>query len=92
MIEAYDLGEDGESWMVEGTLDPEAAERAVRELWVEQGVAEENNSDFPVLKFEPREDWWWAPVNEKYPDDDMFLMHGNIPEDKRTFIGVWVRS
>ena len=29
-INAYDLGEDGEQWMVEGTLDHDAAILAVR--------------------------------------------------------------
>jgi len=91
MINAYDLGEDGNRWMVEGTLDPDEARKAVRALWGEQGVTADN-AEFGPLTCEPREDWWWEPLSAEMPDDEAWLRHKNRPEGVEPFAGVLVMA
>lgn len=92
-IRAYDLGEDGEMWMVEGTRDPEVAKKAVYALWDEQGVADEyaENVVQDALDCAPGDSWWWEPVNPSEPDDEALLRHDERPEGVEPFVGVLVR-
>lgn len=97
-ITAYDLGEDGEQWMVEGTLDPDAARGAVLALWVEQGVATEyaeQVSGKAEMSYAPKESWWWATVDEDGTEHDPWLRgfaaDDPAPEGVAAFSGVLVQ-
>lgn len=95
-IVAYDLGEEGETWMVEGTLDPDEAKAAVFALWAEQNVeaeyAEQING--APMEFKPSDAWWWESVSPEYPDQEAWLrgiINGNpAPKGTPTFTGVLV--
>ncbi len=97
-IKAYDLGEDGEQWMVEGTLDEAVARRFYGNPT--QGDDYFPPNEFgeraePMWTFTPREDWYWLPVNSEHPDEDAILRslteHGT--DERATgemFVGVLV--
>lgn len=76
-VVVWDLGEDGENWLIEGTTDGELGLRALA-LWIEEvdPEAPAHYENFPEdlrNSFTPRDDWFWRDLNPNHPNEDMEL-------------------
>lgn len=76
-VVVWDLGEDGENWLIEGTTNSDLGLKALA-LWIEEVEPEaaEGYENFPEdlrSSFTLREDWFWRDLNPSYPNEDMEL-------------------
>jgi hypothetical protein len=94
-----EMGEEEDSWFVQGTTNVDAARSAVRahvrdmfdghldlveEVLVQVGTASPTVGD----------DWWWQPVDPEEPDDEAYLRNAHehaTPSSARLMTGVWFR-
>lgn len=81
-VSVWELGEDGDTWFVEGTQDAVTARKALEE-WIfetygfDSVVAVEWVMDWlpylenakPVI----RADWFWKPAHKEHPDEEAYL-------------------
>lgn len=75
-ITTYELGEEGDSWYVEGTIDPAEALENVKS-WLEGTVPEileDGWEKFSArLDVHPSDTWFFVPLSSKYPEDEQVL-------------------
>lgn len=76
-VVVWDLGEDGENWLIEGTTDGDLGLKALA-LWIEEVEPEvaDDYESFPEdlrNSFTVREDWFWRDLNPAHPNEDMEL-------------------
>jgi len=76
-VVVWDLGEDGENWLIEGTTDGDLGLKALA-LWIEEVEPEvtERFESFPEdlrNSFTARDDWFWRDLNPAHPNEDMEL-------------------
>jgi len=96
-INVIDLGEDGDAWFVEGTIDIEKARAAIKTTL--EGYYQGDDDWLPesleVLadsKADVRYDWFWRPLFAEYPHDDAVLrnktQHGSEYARQDLFTGI----
>lgn len=84
-ITVFELGEDGDTWFVEGTSDAHSADEAVRG-WVERTTGETieafiDADELVEFNFRFRKDWYWLPGGDpENPMDEAALVY---PNDER---------
>lgn len=92
--EIYELGEDGDSWIVL-TADPMEAEKRVRSWWEqnldaldrEDQYGEVTSGDF---RFTYRDNWAWKPIDPDVPDDEAYLVRDAEGDGLERFAGTLV--
>lgn len=88
-ITVWELGEDTDTWLIEGTSDAHSADEAVRG-WVEDHTGEtieafQDADDLVEFEITFRKDWYWLPGGDPanpldeaalvYPKDGQMLPH-----------------
>ena len=79
-ITVFELGEDGDTWFVDGTSDAHSADEAVRG-WVEHTTGETieafvDADDLVEFNFRFRRDWYWLPGGgPENPMDEAALVY-----------------
>ena len=84
-LTVWELGEDGDSWYVEGTLDINAAKLAVKD-WLEYTSPEIIDNGWEHysqrLSTHPSKTYFWKPLFPQYPDEESILLNAAAnPED-----------
>jgi hypothetical protein len=94
-----EMGEEEDSWFVQGTNDVEAARAAVREhvrgmfagyLDLAEEVLVQVGTASPTVG----DDWWWQPVDPVGPTHEAYLRNAHehaTPSSARLLTGVWFR-
>jgi len=81
-ITVWELGEDSDIWLVEGTSDAHSADEAVRQ-WVEECMGETIEAftgadDLVEFTIKFRKDWAWIPGSDpENPMDEASLVYQN---------------
>lgn len=73
-LTAWELGENGDSWFIEGTIDQGLAQIAVQR-WI-AGTAPDtlqNYYDHGQFHFSAHRDWYWEPISEEHPEGESIL-------------------
>lgn len=89
----WELGEDGDSWFIEGTTNLPIALIALKH-WIKTTVPEHyteylENFTTPMFHHETRENWYWQPLHPQYPNDESILKH--TPQNQQpTFKGIHI--
>lgn len=98
-LNVIELGEDGDSWFVEDTLDTELAKTAVKQ-WLKSVYGDDDYfSEFVKMlnlsNAEARDDWFWRPVHAEFPQDEAVLRNLENDESEYArqdlFSGVYIR-
>ena len=78
-VTVYELGEDGDSWFIEGAASIDAAKHALNE-WLYEIYDEHDHAlleEILLLVSEAswthREDWFWVPFLASHPNDEQVL-------------------
>jgi len=93
-LTVWELGEDGEAWFVEGTLNQDKAYEAVKQWIIETTWIDPKSTlfsyfhhmdDLPFSSLdetrkEARDDWFWKPVDPSHPHSDAYLARQKDPK------------
>ncbi|REK73665.1 hypothetical protein DX116_09070 [Aeromicrobium endophyticum] len=98
-LTVIELGQEDDSWFVQGTDDVDRARAAVREhvrgmFAGHLDLAEEVLVQVGTAAPTTGDDWWWQPVDPEEPDHEAYLRNAHehaTPSSARLVTGVWFR-
>jgi hypothetical protein len=97
-ITIFPLGEDSEQYIIQNVTDFDQSLQIIRE-WLQEVTPEDNwftmwEPWFKEANHIVRNDWFWVPLNEDYPDDESILCNVTQSPDKHKtqtlFTGIYV--